>query len=168
MRIEDEKSPVIFHIPSYNASAEAPMSPRCVGGTVVWLIFVWPLAWLFLRWRYLYVAWLPGVPLFLRDAWPYMPLLFGCLLAFLLYLLRERTRLVYGLLEFLVGVALIWDAIHATTGSFSSDFSADFHPAATLQSYAGLFIFIRALDNIGAGSVKFHQSVHWLCHKTWP
>lgn len=81
-------------------------------------------------------------------------LLCACGLAGLLYVLRRSARLVYGLLECLAGFLLLAQVIYsgAGRGPFSLDFSADFARfdprVIALQSYAGLFLIVRGLDNI--------------------
>jgi hypothetical protein len=85
------------------------------------------------------------------------PFFFGCVLAVSFYFLRRRSRLVYGLLELLAGGLLLGNAIYSGSGrgAFSPPFSAEFARfdprAIALQSYGGLFIIIRGLDNIGEG-----------------
>lgn len=97
-----------------------------------------------------------GLPLFYGGGFA-SPFVAGCGLAGLFYLLRSRDRLSYGLLELLAGGLLLGNAIYSGTGRgpFSSDFSSDFARfdprSIALQSYAGLFILIRGLDNVGEG-----------------
>ena len=138
------------------------MSPRRVswrilGGVIVWLLLVFVLAE-----RFVYGS---GIAI---------PFLAGCGLALLFYLLRSRNRLWYGMLEFLVGAVLLGNAIYsgAGRGPFSSDFSADFARfdarLIVLQSYGGLFIMIRGLDNISDGCTRCRQLIIALSRKVWP
>ena len=84
-------------------------------------------------------------------------LLCACGLAGLLYVLRRGARGPYGLLECLAGVLLLAQAIYsgAGRGPFSSAFSDAFTRVdpriIALQSYAGLFLIVRGLDNICEG-----------------
>jgi hypothetical protein len=133
------------------------VSWRILGGGIGWLLLVFFLA-----------------NRFVNGSGFVIPFLAACGLALLFYLLRSRNRLFYGMLEFLVGAVLLGNAIYsgAGRGPFSSDFSADFARFDTrlilLQSYGGLFIMIRGLDNISEGSAKCRQLIIALSRKVWP
>jgi hypothetical protein len=133
------------------------MSLRRICGSVAWLLSILALVYLF----------------FYGSGFV-LPFLSGCGLAVLFYLLRSRDRLWYGMLELLAGAALLGNAIYSGTGRrpFSSDFSADFArfdaKLILLQSYGGLFIIIRGMDNISEGCVKYRQCISALSRKIWP
>ena len=84
----------------------------------------------------------------------------GIGLAVLFYLLRATHRISYGFAEVVVGTLLLWQAIYwgVGRGDFGGDFGGDFtrFDARTiaLQSYAGVFILVRGLDNIVEGYSK--------------
>jgi hypothetical protein len=97
------------------------MSLRRICGSIVWLLFILALAYLF----------------FYGSGF-LLPFLSGCGLAVLFYLLRSRDRLWYGMLELLAGAALLGTAIYSGTGRgpFSSALSAAFERFdARLSSY---------------------------------
>jgi hypothetical protein len=133
------------------------MSLRRIIGSAVWLLCILALAYLF----------------FYGSGFV-LPLLSGCGLALLFYLLRSRDRRWYGMLELLAGAALLGNAIYSGTGrgSFSSDFSAAFARfdarLILLQSYGGVFIMIRGFDNIGESCIKYQQCIRALSRRLWP
>jgi hypothetical protein len=107
-----------------------------------------------------WIAWLlavGGLTYWFVYASNTVALLCACGLAGLLYILRRRARLPYGLLECLAGFLLLMQAIYsgAGRGPFSIEWSADFARldprVIALQSYAGLFLLVRGLDNICEG-----------------
>jgi hypothetical protein len=98
--------------------------------------------------------------LFFYGSGSVTPFFFACVLAVSFYSLRRRSRLIYGMLELIAGGLLLGNAIYSGSGrgAFSPAFSADFARfdprTIALQSYGGLFILIRGLDNIGEGWTK--------------
>lgn len=101
--------------------------------------------------------------LFVYGSGFFTPFICGCIVAILLYVLRRCHRLTYGLLEFLAGVLPWANAIYAGSGrgAFSPAFSAAFDRfdirTIVLQSYGGLFILVRGLDNICEGWAELRK-----------
>jgi hypothetical protein len=113
-----------------------------------WWAVVWLLATLALLYLFIY-----------GDGWV-VPLLSACVIAVLLYVLRRKERLLYGVLEFVAGVCLLGSVVSSGSGRgpFSSEFSDDFarfDALIVLQSFAGIFILVRGLDNTGEGWAKW-------------
>ena len=107
-----------------------------------------------------WIAWLlavGGLTYWFVYASNTVALLCACGLAGLLYVLRRRARLPYGLLECLAGFLLLMQAIYSGAGrgpfslAFSSGFTRFDPRVIALQSYAGLFLLVRGLDNISEG-----------------
>ena len=92
-----------------------------------------------------------GLTYWFVHASNFVALLCGFGLAGLLYALRTGARLLYGLLECLVGSLLLAQVIFSGTGRgpFSPDFSPDFarfdRSVIVLQSLAALFLIVRGL-----------------------
>ena len=114
------------------------------------------------------IAWLlavGGLTYWFVHASNFVALLCGFGLAGLLYALRTGARLLYGLLECLVGSLLLAQVIFSGTGRgpFSPDFSPDFarfDPSViVLQSLAALFLIVRGLDSISAEVARIRAAL---------
>lgn len=93
---------------------------------------------------------------FLVDTLPVWGTLIGLtLLAALLYWVRGRLRLPYGIAELIVGLASAW------LGVQSQNRGAVLNPVAVLQVLGGLYVMVRGLDNIGKGVHATRYSVRW-------
>jgi hypothetical protein len=76
----------------------------------------------------------------------------GIVLAVVLFLLRMRVRVVYGLIEVAFGLYVLWNAAGKGHGSFSSGFSSGFDTfqlsVILIQTFGAIYILIRGLDNL--------------------
>jgi len=76
----------------------------------------------------------------------------GIVLAVVLFLLRMRVRVVYGLIEVAFGLYVLWNAAGKGLGSFSSGFSSGFDTfqlsVILIQTFGAIYILIRGLDNL--------------------
>lgn len=79
----------------------------------------------------------------------------GVLVATALFFWRLRFRFLYGLIELGFGLYVLWNAADKGRGSFSSGFSADFDTfqmsVVLIQTFGGIYILVRSLDNLLQG-----------------
>jgi len=79
----------------------------------------------------------------------------GAVIAIILFLLRERNRLVYGLLEVVAGLFILWRASSIGHGAFSAGFSPEFQSyqwqIILVSALGAIYIIVRGLDNIKQG-----------------
>ncbi|MBK3666156.1 hypothetical protein JJE66_33665 [Bradyrhizobium diazoefficiens] len=79
----------------------------------------------------------------------------GIFVALSLFLLRLRFRVVYGAIEVVFGLYVLWDAAGKGRGSFSSGFSSGFDTfqisVVLIQTFGAIYILIRGLDNLLQG-----------------
>ncbi len=79
-------------------------------------------------------------------------LLAGLAVAAILFCVRKFLRGIYGLIEVVAGLMLLYSSYKVTPGSFSRDFSNDFETFRVAVTFTatlgGLFAIVRGLDNI--------------------
>ena len=87
----------------------------------------------------------------------------GIVLALAMFALRQQQRLVYGLVELVFAVFVLWDASSKGRGDFSADFGSDFATfklsVVLLQTFGAIYVIIRGLDNCYQGSPRLHAMV---------
>jgi hypothetical protein len=78
----------------------------------------------------------------------------GVILALLLFEMRRTRRFVYGVLEIVFGLYVLWDATTRGRGGLSSGFFTDDASASQISVVAELgavYVLIRGLDNAITG-----------------
>jgi hypothetical protein len=79
----------------------------------------------------------------------------GIFTAISLFLLRLRFRGLYGAIEVLFGLYVLWNASGNGRGEFSSEFSSGFDTfrlsVVLIQTFGAIYILIRGLDNLLQG-----------------
>ncbi len=79
-------------------------------------------------------------------------LMAGTAIAFILFGIRKYARGIYGVIEIIAGLLLLYSSFKVTPGSFSRDFSNDFETFRVAVTFTatvgGLFAIVRGLDNI--------------------
>jgi hypothetical protein len=82
----------------------------------------------------------------------------GVSLASLLFIMRMRCRLLYGIVELGFGLYVLWDAAGRGRGSFSSDFDVSFNifqfSVVLIQTAGAIYVLVRGLDNAFIGLPK--------------
>jgi hypothetical protein len=72
-----------------------------------------------------------------------------------LFLLRLRFRFLYGGVELVFGLYVLWNASDKGRGSFSSGFSSGFDTfqisVVLIQTFGAIYVIIRGLDNLMQG-----------------
>ena len=78
------------------------------------------------------------------------------ILAICLFSMRKHYRVSYGAIEVAFGLFLLAYNWRKGRGAFSSEFSSDFQiwvwQVILIQTFAGIYVIIRGLDNIEQGS----------------
>jgi hypothetical protein len=86
---------------------------------------------------------------------PLLYVLFGVTIAAVLFLCRVHLQGIYGLIEIIVGLFLMFLSLVVSGGDFNNDFNKDFDTiryAVTTTAYLGaIFVIVRGLDNIRQG-----------------
>jgi hypothetical protein len=79
----------------------------------------------------------------------------GIFTAVSLFLLRVRFRLLYGAIEIIFGLYVLWNVSDKGRGGFSSGFSAGFDTfqisVVLIQTFGAVYVLIRGLDNLLQG-----------------
>jgi hypothetical protein len=79
----------------------------------------------------------------------------GIVTAICLFLLRLRFRFLYGLIELVFGLCVLWDASGKGRGGFSSGLSSGFDTfqisVVLIQTFGAIYVLIRGLDNLLQG-----------------
>jgi hypothetical protein len=79
----------------------------------------------------------------------------GLLVAATLFFWRLRFRFLYGLIELGFGLYVVWNVADKGRGGFSPGFSADFDTfqlsVVLIQTFGGIYILVRSLDNLLQG-----------------
>jgi len=76
------------------------------------------------------------------------------ILGALLYRFKCRNRMGYGLVEFTVGIVTVTYAVFALSNT-------QWGTGVALQILGGLYIIVRAFDNIGEGLKNTHFEMKW-------
>ena len=96
----------------------------------------------------------------------------GIFVALSLFFWRVRFRFVYGLIELLFGLFLLWDASGKGRGAFSSDFGNDFQAfqfsVVLIQTSGAIYVLIRGLDNCFQGLSKEFRDRFEAAILSWP
>jgi len=91
----------------------------------------------------------------------------GAVAAILMFLIRLRFRLVYGLAEIVFGLFVLWDVSGKGRGAFSSEFSSEFDvfqiTVVLVQTFGAVYVLIRGLDNCHHGLPE--QARKWIAVK---
>jgi hypothetical protein len=99
-----------------------------------------------------------------------------CCVAFALYGIRERVRLLYGLLEIAIGSFILLGAVNSYTDVMGHEFTPvigggmfhrppqgwlhwDATSASLLPIAAAVYILVRGLDNVGEGLAQLSNPV---------
>jgi hypothetical protein len=76
----------------------------------------------------------------------------GILVAITLFFWRIRFRFLYGIIELVFGLYVLWNVAGKGRGSFSAAFSAGFDTfqlsIILIQTFGAIYILVRSLDNL--------------------
>jgi hypothetical protein len=89
---------------------------------------------------------------------PFIYFISGVVIAAILFWLRKRHRIVYGVAEVIAGLFTLSQSSRIGRGAFSSGFNEAFEPyqwqLVLIATLGAIYIIIRGLDNIDEG---WHQ-----------
>lgn len=85
------------------------------------------------------------VPTFFKTINIWGTFILTVLIGVLLYLMREKQKLAYGILEFIIGIAVIVYPLSLKNFDYSK---VDFNLEFDLKLLGGLYIIVRSIDNI--------------------
>jgi hypothetical protein len=105
-----------------------------------------------------------SVDTLIEAPYPLVVFAAGVVLALSLFNLRRLFRGLYGGIEVVFGLLVLWDSTSKGRGGFSADFSNDFakfqFSLVIIQTMGAVYILIRGMDNLTQGVPWLHEKLY--------